>query len=1056
MWGWYVKSHEYFTEFAFAPVVVEEKKAINQDYRLLYPTEKLITTGHRTSDYQEQFYKLIQAYVDWGKQNKCYEQTVESGLRVLKFNIFRSDYSGKQSAYYFDFIKLTLEKIWFILNDKNADLPLLKKQAVYTNLCTQLDVCAPGIFNYVDNAYYWIIEKPSLNRWLGELRTNIIYEFADKHISKYHLRAGMDVHAKAAFLGYAINEGMSPMSRSDKIEDIYIDATFALKEFANFQDHFFKSYTAESMMNHVVKKVLAELEAQLRQRALTVKNGWIPYDKKLCEHMSVYLKEADIFSDDATIFDVNDQFTEIQFNKDLFKRHFLRFNQSKLFKPDYFEMVTTSKNISYVYNIIYSWIEITNKHILSADDVSDADCKDLIAQIVQSQKTGQMSSGVTSWKKFADLIGKQRFIQNLDKKYHVYFLNKLRGNNSEDMEYALSLLNLSYAEDKDYFYKARAHMFRRLTSAEVMGFVNKLGLKKCVENIKQDYQNKQPGVWQLLEDKEFLQTTHVMLHVKILSAICEEDSTIFFDIYYRTREIYESVNKKYELIKTLLSDPFLQNNLEKFEFIEQLQVVGMQQSETKSNQDQQNSISELVEDFLQVGLQFHEKKRSIIALSCINMAINLFKQLNSAMALENNKKTNFYQKILRVYLDDSNDKVGNRDYATAVNNLMIMAEFVKERLEIFVDGTSLMYETSSLLVDLYSNLVIYQCMASTPKDVKDYASLIDHLKQALHFLQKNTTLNFHSTKTLIINRSLEIAVLNVAIEAIGDKNKKALLFEFQKLHNSSISNGFNYQKSVIVDIFAYLGEPQKINNKQSVVAVKKIFSDLNLNASEFFAYWNRLLDRYYAAALIFKNKQELGEAKWLLEFAWELIKSNIAMLNPNLGVLVSAELRSIAAAILKPSFFKVNSAEEKNIPKTSGQPHKLVGLVRNNKTDKVNELLKNCQQDENTLEGSIEGCTALLWAIKADNLAMVKILKVAGANLYAEDSAGQTALVLAAKHGGVTMLQYLLEECQLPFEKTRLVAEAKIRDREEILGYLQKVEIQEAVVSKRGFKSLTI
>ena len=259
--------------------------------------------------FRKQFYKLMDLYLQWGKENKCQNEDIMNGIQYLKKNLFLPEYSGMQSSQYYESIKDNLEKSLAAL--KNESIPLKMRIDVFTHLCTHFAVCGPGIFTHVEDSYNRLNANQSLEKWLAELRTNIIRVYSDRHNVEKKISPGNSIHSFSTFAAYAANQGWHPLVSAEKMKDPHASvAKITDEDLVKFHSYFVRNYNFEAIRN-CIEFNMHEMLNQLCKEFGYQLNNWNTTSgdyNKFVERVNIALKGLGLQINEY--FDLNEDSTE--------------------------------------------------------------------------------------------------------------------------------------------------------------------------------------------------------------------------------------------------------------------------------------------------------------------------------------------------------------------------------------------------------------------------------------------------------------------------------------------------------------------------------------------------------------------------------------------------------------------------------------------------------------------------------------------------------------------------------------------------------------------------
>lgn len=343
----------------------EIKSDVEPSYALLYGKKTRITTYSKGSHagllklivkrrqrrFQNQFFTLLNALQQWGNNNECKSVQDQEKFATIKSQFFTPEYSGNQANLYFEDIKNSLEKIWFLLNNTNISID--KRKQYFKSLVKQFDVCAPGLHTHIEDIYYGLNQDISIERWLGELRRNIIRCFSDLHITRQHISNGNSIHVFSSFLRYAKNQGWNPLCKIENNQDAFASHARIDDSIEEFHQYFIVEYNRAAILNCLVTNLISELHNIRSDLKLKLLNsqGWFAYDKKYIDRCHIVLKGLGLKIESDALFEINDSFTEIQVSNNKIKAALLHTTKlQRLFKN--FQFIEIENSIYFLTDYI--------------------------------------------------------------------------------------------------------------------------------------------------------------------------------------------------------------------------------------------------------------------------------------------------------------------------------------------------------------------------------------------------------------------------------------------------------------------------------------------------------------------------------------------------------------------------------------------------------------------------------------------------------------------------------------------------------------------------------
>ena len=274
--------------------------------------------------FRQQLQLLMGAIHSWAQENKL-DETAQ--LNITNFNDYLFAAAGeKQAPIYFIDIKKNLEKIMSLL--KHPDIAPLRKKSQLAELASNLTMCGPGLYRHIESTCQALESPVSLSHWLAEHRTNLIYLYAEKHITEQKIDPGNSIHVHNVFLLHAVKKSWAPLTKITNINEHFTSlAKVTPAILQDFEIHFLTQFNIRSIVDFLCTSFIAELNRQRKQLVgdVSAKSEGIPFDTKIMELKDSLLANLDL-KFDSSIFDQNEEEGKIyiKFNAKLFKQCLLK------------------------------------------------------------------------------------------------------------------------------------------------------------------------------------------------------------------------------------------------------------------------------------------------------------------------------------------------------------------------------------------------------------------------------------------------------------------------------------------------------------------------------------------------------------------------------------------------------------------------------------------------------------------------------------------------------------------------------------------------------------
>lgn len=373
----------------------EIKSLSTNDHKKIYKTSHYPFYPKFESDkkiecmrFEKQMFEIVDKIIEWAKENKVNIDTERNeSILLFKDQIFSFEYSGNQSASYFEVIKKNLESIWLQLNNSTLAIDFRRMQC--EDLIDAFGVCNGGIYTHIETIYYSLNQNTSLNRFIADRRTEIVKEYSIKKIVKRQVSQQDSIHIHNAFFKYCENEGWNPVLSTVNLNDKYIQdlltkGLLSTSDFPEFHQYFVDQFTPEFIIKNLVHKYKTDIDNLADKLGIKIaKNGWIKCDRDYnlyVERVTAYFKAANVNLTMNDIFAFNDDFTEVRFDSKLFYDAVFRYClTNKLFTPDAFLLNSTV--YSYNHFLIENEYDTINK-AKQWNAVVYQDLPDLLAAII--------------------------------------------------------------------------------------------------------------------------------------------------------------------------------------------------------------------------------------------------------------------------------------------------------------------------------------------------------------------------------------------------------------------------------------------------------------------------------------------------------------------------------------------------------------------------------------------------------------------------------------------------------------------------------------------------